>query len=118
MDKSQLGNAGIYNIGDNRDDNPPVKAKELIEEIVTIFGYSYTRTKWIIHNWCKKQKPDYCLKFYWSSHEIELFFPIDMRLQRERTLQKWLDSGLLDGMDEKKDNIALLYEAQAKQFFK
>ena len=120
LDKSQLGNAGIYNIGHNRDNNPPVKAKELIGEIVTIFGYSYTRTKWIIHNWCKKQKPDYCLKFYWSSQDIDsnLFFPIDMRLQRERTLQKWLDSGLLDGMDEKKDNIALLYEAQAKQFLK
>lgn len=41
-----------------------------------------------------------------------------MRLQRERTLQKWLDSGLLDGMDEKIENIALLYEAQAKQFLK
>lgn len=178
LDKSQLGNAGIYNIGDNRDYNPPVNAKKLIEEIVTIFGYSYTRTKWIIHNWCKKQKPDYCLKFYWSSHEIELFFPIarsiaastigsdlirvepmsgptgnlmymDYQLgelhhptpnymlavdpisddphisiakvrnpDRNETIRKWIDSGLLDGMDGKKDSIAALYEAQAKQFLR
>jgi len=75
LDKSQLGNAGIYNIGDNRDNNPPVKAKELIEEIVTLFGYGFTRTKWIINDWAKKQRPDLCLKFYWGSHDGSIFAP-------------------------------------------
>ena len=76
LDKSQIGNAGIYSFEDTREWKIPVKAKELIEEVVTLFGYSFTRTKWFIHDWCKKQKPDYCLKFYWLSHEVELFFPI------------------------------------------
>ena len=52
--------------------------EKLIEEIVTLFGYSFTKTKWLIHDWAKKQKSDYCLKFYWKSHEIDsnVFMPI------------------------------------------
>lgn len=184
LDKSQIGNAGIYVIGDDKNNRPPTNANKLIEEISTIFGYPFTRTKWIINGWAKKQKPDYCLKFYWTSHEVdglmspavrrimastigqdlvavtpmsaptgtllyldyqygELDHPTpqyvmatdpatpdsepsvfkvegvdDMRLQKERTLKKWLDSGLLDGFDDKKDSIASLYEAQTKQFLK
>jgi hypothetical protein len=76
LDKSQIGNAGIYSFDDTREWKVPVKAKELIEEVVTLFGYSFTRTKWFIHDWCRKQKPDYCLKFYWSSHEVDIFLPI------------------------------------------
>jgi hypothetical protein len=113
LDKSQIGNAGIYSFDDTREWKVPVKAKELIEEVATLFGYSFTRTKWFIHDWCKKQKPDYCLKFYWSSHEVELLFPIARSIAAS-----WLDSGLLDGFDTRKDSIAALYEAQAKQFLK
>jgi hypothetical protein len=116
LDTSVIGNAGIYAIDDNNRIKVPTNAKKLVEEIVTLFGYSFTRTKWLIHDWAKSQRPDLCLKFYWSSQDID---GLDaMRLQRERTLQKWLDSGLLDGMDGKKDSIAALYEAQAKQLLR
>ena len=176
LDKSQLGNAGIYNIGDNRDDNPPVNAKNLIEEIVTLFGYTFTRTKWIIHDWCKKQKPDYCLKFYWSSHEFDgLMFPAVRRVMastvgqdlvrvepmggptgnlfyldyqygelhhptpnymlavdpisdephitiakvrnpnKNETIRKWLDSGLLDNFDSGKQSLADFYDGKSRQ---
>jgi hypothetical protein len=71
LDKSEIGNAGIYAFDDDRRFKVPSNAKKLIEEIVTLFGYSFTRTKWIIHGWAKKEKPDFCLKFYWSSHEID-----------------------------------------------
>ncbi len=186
LDISSLGNAGIYEIDSTNRIKVPTNAKKLIEEIVTIFGYSFTRTKWLIHDWAKSQRPDLCLKFYWSSQDVyNLAFPIarrvmastvgqdlvsvtpmsaptglltysnnqygelhhptpnymlavdpatpdaeptvfkvgdtgieDMRSQRERTLQKWLDSGLLDNFDPRKDSIAALYEAQAKQFLK
>jgi hypothetical protein len=72
LDKSEIGNAGIYAFDDDRRFKVPVNAKKLIEEIVTLFGYSFTRTKWLIHDWTKEQKPDFCLKFYWKSHEIDL----------------------------------------------
>ena len=29
---------------------------------------------WLIHDWAKSQKPDYCLKFYWKSNEIDYNF--------------------------------------------
>lgn len=82
LDKSQIGNAGIYSFDDTREWKTPVNAKELIEEIVTLFGYSFTRTKWFIHEWAKKQKPDYCLNFYWTSHKIDgdIFLPIARRV--------------------------------------
>jgi hypothetical protein len=70
LEKSEIGNAGIYAFDDDRRYKVPVNAKKLIEEIVTLFGYSFTRTKWLIHDWTKEQKPDFCLKFYWKSHEI------------------------------------------------
>jgi hypothetical protein len=78
LDKSEIGNAGIYAFDDDRHFKVPSNAKKLIEEIVTLFGYSFTRTKWIIHDWAKSQHPDFCLKFYWSSHEIDgnIFMPI------------------------------------------
>lgn len=180
LDTSSLGNAGIYEIDSNNRIKVPTNAKKLIEEIVTLFGYSFTRTKWLIHDWAKSQHPDLCLKFYWSSQDIDsnLFFPIarsiaastigsdlirvepmggptgnlmymDYQLgelhhptpnymlavdpisddphisiakvrnpDRNETIRKWIDSGLLDGIDGKKDSIAALYEAQAKQFLK
>ena len=37
---------------------------------------------------------------------------------RNETIKKWLDSGFLDDFDTRKDSIAALYEAQAKQFLK
>jgi hypothetical protein len=76
LDKSQLGNAGIYSFEDTREWKVPVDAKKLIEEVVTLFGYSFTRTKWLIHAWAKKQKPDHCLNFYWTSHEVNFAMPI------------------------------------------
>jgi hypothetical protein len=186
LDKSEIGNAGIYAFDDDRRFKVPSNAKKLIEEIVTLFGYSFTRTKWLIHDWAYKQKSDYCLKFYWKSHEIDgnIFMPIArhvaasligqdlvavrpmsaptglltyldytygeldhptpnymlavdsatpdaepsvfkvegldaMRSQRERTIKKWQESGLLEGMSHSnKENIALLYESQAKQLLK
>ena len=74
LDKSGIGNAGIYAFDDDRRFKVPTNAKKLIEEIVTLFGYSFTRTKWIIHDWAYKQKADYCLKFYWKSHEVNNIF--------------------------------------------
>ncbi len=180
LDKSEIGNAGIYAFDDDRRFKVPVNAKKLIEEIVTLFGYSFTRTKWLIHDWTKQQKPEFCLKFYWKSHEIDGNFampivrrvmastigqdlvavtpmsaptgtlmyldytygesdqhtqqyvmavdPIDdnpqvnvfgieaMRLQREETVRKWSSLGFLEGLTgQVKDNIAALYESQARQ---
>lgn len=177
MDKSEIGNAGIYAFDDDRRYKVPVNAKKLIEEIVTLFGYSFTRTKWLIHDWTKEQKPDFCLKFYWKSHEIGgtfampivrrvmastigqdlvavtpmslptgLFHYIDYQYgelnhptpnymlavdpvdensniaiakprnpDRQATIQKWIDSGLLNNFDLQKQNIAALYESQARQ---
>lgn len=177
MDKSEIGNAGIYAFDDDRRYKVPVNAKKLIEEIVTLFGYSFTRTKWLIHDWTKEQKPDFCLKFYWKSHEIDynfatpivrsvmastvgqdlvavqplngptgqLFYmdyqhgeldhptpnyilavdPVNENLNiaiakprnpdRQATIQKWIDSGLLDNFDLQKQNIAALYDGQARQ---
>ena len=74
LDKSEIGNAGIYAFDDERQWKVRVNAKTLIEEVVTLFGYSFTRTKWIIHEWAKSQKPDYCLKFYWTSHSLDYNF--------------------------------------------
>lgn len=152
LDKSEIGNAGIYAFDDERQWKVPVNAKKLIEEVVTLFGYSFTRTKWLIHNWAKSQKPDYCLKFYWTSHEIVINFAMPIvrsvmastigqdlvivqppkgpsiweldhptpnyilatdpvnenpnitiakpRISdRQATLRKWIDSGLLDNFD-------------------
>jgi hypothetical protein len=177
LDKSEIGNAGIYAFDDDRRYKVPVNAKKLIEEIVTLFGYSFTRTKWLIHDWTKEQKPDFCLKFYWKSHEIggNFSMPIVRRVMsstigqdlvavtpmslptgllhyidyqygelnhptpnyilaadpvdensniaiakprnpdRQATIQKWIDSGLLDNFDLQKQNIAALYESQARQ---
>lgn len=120
MDKSEIGNAGIYAFDDDRRFKVPTNAKKLIEEIVTLFGYSFTRTKWLIHDWAHKQKPDYCLKFYWKSHEIDGNFgmPIITRVMassQDLLIRKWQASGLLDGFDGSKDSIAALYESQARQ---
>ena len=107
MDKSEIGNAGIYSYDDDRVWKVPANAKNLIEEIVTIFDYSFTRTKWMIHEWAKTQKPDYCLKFYWTSHDIDF-----------NTIRKWQASGLLDNFDSGKQSLAALYEGQAKQLLR
>jgi hypothetical protein len=107
LDKSQIGNAGIYSFDDTKEWKVPVKAKELIDEVVTLFGYSFTRTKWFIHDWCTKQKPDYCLKFYWTSHDIDF-----------NAIRKWQASGLLDNFDSGKQSLAALYEGQAKQLLR
>jgi hypothetical protein len=76
LDKSEIGNAGIYAFDDDRRFKVPTNAKKLIEEIVTLFGYSFTRTKWLIHDWCYKQKPDYSLKFYWKSQDLVAVRPM------------------------------------------
>jgi hypothetical protein len=122
LDKSEIGNAGIYAFDDGRRFKVPVNAKKLIEEIVTLFGYSFTRTKWLIHDWTKEQKPDFCLKFYWKSHEIggNFSMPIVRRVMsstigQDLVIRKWIDSGLLDNFNLQKQIIAALYESQARQ---
>jgi hypothetical protein len=138
LDKSEIGNAGIYAFDDDRRFKVPSNAKKLIEEIVTLFGYSFTRTKWLIHDWAYKQKPDYCLKFYWKSHEIdgdELDHPTPNYMlavdpanndphiaiakvrnpDRNEIIRKWQASGLLDNFDGSKPSIASLYESQTRQ---
>jgi len=115
LDKSQIGNAGIYSLDDNREIKPPVNANILINEIVTLFNYPFTRTRWLIHKWAKKQKPDYSLDFYWKSHGIGGSLIILMTNPKDDIIRKWQASGLLDNIDGSKQSIAALYEGQAKQ---
>ena len=115
LDKSQIGNAGIYSLDDNREIKPPVNANILINEIVTLFNYPFTRTRWLIHYWAKKQKPDYSLDFYWKSHGIGGSLIILMTNPKDDIIRKWQESGLLDNIDGSKQSIAALYESQAKQ---
>lgn len=70
LDKSVVGNAGIYDFDDERPFKVPINAKTLIKELQILFGYSFTRTKWLINNWAKQQNPDYCLNFYWNSNDV------------------------------------------------
>jgi hypothetical protein len=119
LDKSEVGNAGIYAYDDNRVWKVPVNADKLIKEIVNLFGYSYSRTKWFIHKWAKTQKPDYCLKFYWYSNGIDgvSSFPPDP--DRNGLIQKWISSGLLEGLSsEFKTSIGNLLEPQTKSFLR
>jgi hypothetical protein len=115
LDKSQIGNAGIYSLDDNREIKPPVNANILINEIVTLFNYPFTRTRWLIHYWVKKQKPDYSLDFYWKSHGIGGSLIILMTNPKDDIIIKWQTSGFLDNIDGSKQSIAALYKSQAKQ---
>ena len=45
LDKSEIGNAGIYAFDDDREVKVPTNAKKIIEELVTLFGYSLAYTR-------------------------------------------------------------------------
>lgn len=38
-----------------------------------------------------------------------------MRSQRERTIKKWIDSGLLDNFDSSKQSLADFYDGKSRQ---
>ena len=152
----------------------------IVKELVEIFGYGYTRTKWCIDSWAKTIIAHVDLRDYWglrylddtafefpivrsisasliggdlvsirpmpsptgtlmyldyqygqldhpTPHYIVAADPVDENPRigiaevrnpdlaingRQATIKKWLDSGLLDDFDYRKDSIAALYEAQ------
>jgi len=49
--------------------------ERLIKELVEIFGYGYTRTKWSINSWAKTIIPHVDLRNYWSKR-YSIGFPI------------------------------------------
>lgn len=48
---------------------------DLVKELVEIFGYGYTRTKWCIDSWAKSIIPHVDLRHYWQKKNY-LGFPI------------------------------------------
>ncbi len=163
LGKNGRGNYVIFkDEGDGlvRDDDD-----KLVKELVEIFGYGYTRTKWCIDSWAKTIIPHVDLKYYWEKRNY-LEFPIARSISssliggdlitiepmsaptnnlfyldyqygtldhrtpdylidgvdvakvrnpdKNDTIKKWLDSGLLDDFDYRKDSIAALYEAQTR----
>ncbi len=115
IDKSQIGNAGIYSLDDKREFKPPVNANILISEIVTLFDYPFTRTRWLIHYWAKKQKLDYSLDFYWKSHGFGGSLITLMTNPKDDIIRKWEASGLLNNFDGSKQSITELYEGNSRQ---
>jgi hypothetical protein len=72
-----LGKNGRGNYVIFKKENDVIKYddEKLIKELVEIFGYSYTRSKWAINSWAKTIIPHVDLSNYWSSrHSID--FPI------------------------------------------
>ena len=49
--------------------------EKLVKELVEIFGYGYTRTKWVINSWANTIIPHVDLKYYWQKRN-NLEFPI------------------------------------------
>jgi hypothetical protein len=176
LDKNGRGNYVIFK--DEGDGLVRHDDEKLVKELVEIFGYGYTRTKWVINSWANTIIPHVDLNYYWQKRN-NLEFPIarsisssliggdlvsirpmpspigtlmyldyqygqldhptpqyilaadpvdenpqiaiakvrnpDLAINgRQATIRKWLDSGLLDDFDYRKDSIAALYEAQSR----
>jgi hypothetical protein len=77
--KSDVGNYGIYLIDDNSRWATSINPKILIEELVKLFGFKYTKTKWLIHSWVKLTNKNIDLKFFWSTNWYG-FFPTAKRV--------------------------------------
>lgn len=174
LKESNVGNGGIYAIDNNSWFETPINGDKLIKEVVNLFGYNYTRTKWLINGWAKAKDKTIDLSFYWmvasgsyipkskriyskliGSDLIQVrplskpsgeLFHMDTQIQsknpdylicgvdpampdgevvvfkvmdhQDRILKKWRDSGLLDGLNGGKENIARIFEGQTRQLLK
>jgi hypothetical protein len=72
-----LGKNGRGNYVIFKKENDVIKYddEKLIKELVEIFGYSYTRSKWAINSWAKTIIPHVDLSNYWSTR-YSIGFPI------------------------------------------
>jgi hypothetical protein len=176
LDKQANGFYAIYK--DEGDGLVKQHNDNIVRELVEIFGYGYTRTKWCIDSWAKTIIPHVDLRYYWGLRNLDssvFEFPIarsisasliggdlvrvepmsaptgnlfyldyqygqidhptpdyliggvdpannDSRISiakvknpdRNETIRKWVDSGLLDDFDYRKESLAALYEAQTR----
>lgn len=69
IDTSEVGNDGVYALGDKRKIRPPIYGNKLIDELSTVFGVAEKDGKHLINAWAIKIKPKIDLKFYWSNTE-------------------------------------------------
>ncbi len=68
IQKSAVGNYGIYKYEDNKEFRTPTDADKLIGEIKMVFSMNTDNTFLIIHNWTLEQMPDVDLSFYWKTN--------------------------------------------------
>ena len=68
IDKSSVGNYGIYKYDDLRPIKVPTGGQNLIFEINDIYSLSVDDIFKFIYNWTLEQNPDVNMNFYWMTN--------------------------------------------------
>ena len=62
---SEVGNGGVYLIGDTSSYPKPVYSPKLIKELVLLFSINEVNAKLYVDNWASNVRPEVDLTFYW-----------------------------------------------------
>ncbi len=68
IEKSSVGNYGIYKYDDTRVMKIPTGGQDLVFELNNIYSVSVDDIFKFIHNWTLKQIPDVNMNFYWKTN--------------------------------------------------
>ncbi len=86
IDKSSVGNYGIYKYDDSRPIKVPTGGQDLVFEINNIYSLSVDDIFKFIHNWTLEQNPDVNMNFYWKvNSELHEKFLNDVLLVDRKT---------------------------------
>jgi hypothetical protein len=72
---SDVGNDGVYLIGDTGSIPRPVYSPKLIKELVLLFNINEVNAKLYVDNWACIIQPDVDLEFYWLTSS-NVIFPV------------------------------------------
>lgn len=67
INKSSIGNYGIYKYDDDRPIKVPIDGDDLINEIKTIFSLNTDEAFYFIHHWTQKNE-NICFDFFWRTN--------------------------------------------------
>jgi hypothetical protein len=72
---SDVGNDGVYLIGDTGPYPRPVYSPKLIKELVLLFSINEVNAKLYVDNWASNVRPEVDLTFYWLTSS-NVIFPV------------------------------------------
>jgi hypothetical protein len=72
---SEVGNDGVYLIGDAASIPRPVYSPKLIKELVLLFSINEVNAKLYVDNWASNVRPEVDLTFYWLTSS-NVIFPV------------------------------------------